>query len=67
MRTAIRCELEAAVQAGEVDAQVDISATADALVALYEGIQVLRRSSTDHVDVGAIAGPVLDRLLTSPS
>ena len=67
VRTAIRDELGAAVQAGEMDAQIDIPATADALVALYEGIQVLRRSSTDHVDVGAIAGPVLDRLLASPS
>jgi hypothetical protein len=51
---------------GLLDPTIDPSATADALVALHQGIQVLYRSSPDHVDVRAIATVVLDRLLPPP-
>lgn len=66
VRTVLRANLRQAIQSGSLDPDVDVPATADALLALYEGIQVLLRSSPDHVDVAAIAGPVLDRLLPAP-
>jgi AcrR family transcriptional regulator len=66
MRAALQDALRAAIETGSLDPEVDVSATADALVALYEGIQVLQRSSPRHVDVTAISGPVLDRLLPTP-
>ena len=66
LRTALRDGLAFGVAAGLLDPTIDPSATADALVALHQGIQVLCRSSPDHVDVRAIAGPVLDRLLPPP-
>lgn len=66
LRTALRNGLAFGIAAGLLDPTIDPSATADALVALHQGIQVLYRSSPDHVDVRAIAGPVLDRLLPPP-
>jgi len=63
VRTALRTGLAQAIDAGSLDPGVDPAATADALLALYQGVQILHRSSPDHVDVRAISGPVLDRLL----
>jgi len=66
MRAALRSGLKQAVRAGLLDPSIDPSATADALVALHQGVQILQRSSADHVDVRAIAASVLDRLLAPP-
>ena len=66
VRIALRNGLQQAIDDGMLDPGVDPSATADALLALHQGIQVLQRSSPDHVDVEAISGSVLDRLLPPP-
>ena len=66
LRTALRAGLSFGIDAGLLDPTIDPASTADALVALHQGIQILHRSSPDHVDVRAIAGPVLDRLLPPP-
>lgn len=66
VRIALRIGLQQAIADGALDPGVDPGATADALLALYQGIQVLQRSSPDHVDVAAISGSVLDRLLPPP-
>lgn len=66
IRRALRDHLSQAIEGGLLDPTVDVAATSDALVALYEGIQVLVRSSEQHVSIDAIAGPVLDRLLPTP-
>jgi AcrR family transcriptional regulator len=66
IRTALCAGLEQAIEAGALDPTVDAPATADALLALYQGIQVLLRSGPDHVDVAAISDSVLDRLVPAP-
>jgi AcrR family transcriptional regulator len=66
LRTALHNGLAFGIATGLLDPTIDPSATADALVALHQGIQILYRSSPDHIDVRAIAGPVLDRLLPPP-
>lgn len=67
VRSALRNGLVQAIEAGSLDPSVDASATADLLLALYQGIQGLQRSSPDHVDVRAITGLVLERLMAPPA
>jgi hypothetical protein len=62
-RTALSETLHDAIAAGELAPDLEVGATADTLLALYEGIQVLQRSTVGAIKVDAIVDVALNRLL----